>query len=294
MRDIAETEIWPNLIRACRQRGIPIYLVNARLSEKSFRRYARFRAFVASCLRELNGIAAQSGAEAERLRALGATVVDVTGNHKFDVTPDPLQIAQGDAWREQWGRSRPVLLCASTREGEEALLLDALGQIDFPDLLTVIVPRHPQRFDEVAALIERTGIPYQRRSSGQPVAGRTRILLGDSMGEMGAYYAACDIAIIGGSLLPFGAQNLIEACAVGRPVIIGPHSFNFAEATQLAVGAGAALVVADAPAAIAAARELLLNHARAQQLGEAGLEFTRAHRGAALRVVELLKLRRDQ
>ena len=291
---LLETEIWPNLIRACRRRGIPIYLVNARLSAKSFHRYARFRAFAASCLRELNGIAAQSGADAERLRALGATAVDVTGNLKFDVTPDPVQVAQGDAWREQWGRSRPVLLCASTREGEEALLLEALGQIEIPGLLTVIVPRHPQRFDEVAALIALAGIPYQRRSSGQSVDAPTRILLGDSMGEMVAYYAACDIAIIGGSLLPFGAQNLIEACAVGRPVIIGPHSFNFAEATQLAVGAGAALVVADAPAAIAAARDLLLNHARAQQIGQAGLEFTRAHRGAAFRVVDLLRLRRDQ
>ena len=287
---LLETEIWPNLIRACRRRGIPIYLVNARLSEKSFRSYARFRPFAASCLRELDGIAAQGGADAERLKALGAPAVEVTGNLKFDVAPDALQVAQGGAWRARWGRSRPVLLCASTREGEESLLLQALRQVDIPDLLTVIVPRHPQRFDEVAALVERAGIPYQRRSDNQPVAAHTRIVLGDSMGEMAAYYAACDIAIIGGSLLPFGAQNLIEACAVGRPVIVGPSVYNFAEATQLAVDAGAALMVADAPGAITAARALLLDPARMRHVGQAGLDFTRGHQGATARTIGLVKV----
>jgi 3-deoxy-D-manno-octulosonic-acid transferase len=287
---LLETEIWPNLIHACRTRGIPIYLVNARLSEKSFRRYARFAAFAAACLRELDGVAAQSSADADRLKALGARAVEVTGNLKFDVTPDAGLVARGKAWRASWGGSRPALLCASTREGEEELLLQALRQTDVPGLLTVIVPRHPQRFDEVAALIERAGIAYQRRSANQPVAAQTRIVLGDSMGEMVAYYAACDVAIIGGSLLPFGAQNLIEACAVGCPVIIGPHRFNFAEATDLAVEAGAALTVADASAAIAMARELLFDTARARRMGEAGREFARGHRGATAKTIALLKL----
>ena len=287
---LLETEIWPNLIHACRVRGIPIYLVNARLSEKSFRGYARFSAFAASCLRELDGVAAQSSADADRLKALGARAVEVTGNLKFDATPDAALVAQGGAWRASWARSRPVLLCASTREGEEALLLQALRQIDIPDLLTVIVPRHPQRFDEVAALLERAGIAYQRRSADQPVASQTRIVLGDSMGEMVAYYAACDVAIIGGSLLPFGAQNLIEACAVGCPVIIGPHRFNFAAAAGLAVEAGAALTVADAAGAVAAAHELLVSPARARRMGEAGRDFTRRHRGATARTIALLKV----
>jgi len=150
------------------------------------------------------------------------------------------------------------------------------------------VPRHPQRFDEVAGLLERERLPFQRRSANEPVAAQTRIVLGDSMGEMFAYYAACDVAIIGGSLLPFGAQNLIEACAVGRPVIIGPHTYNFAEATQLAVDAGAAMQVADARAAIAAARELLQDTARAQRMAQAGLDFTRRHQGATARVLELI------
>ena len=286
---LLETEIWPNVIHACRRRGVPIYLVNARLSEKSQRRYARFRSFAATCLNELSGIAAQSRTDADRLQLLGAAAVAVTGNLKFDIAPDASLAAQGDAWREAWGRARPVLLCASTREGEEALLLQELPRIDVPDLLTVIVPRHPQRFDDVAAEIGRSGIAYQRRSTGQPIARQTRIVLGDSMGEMFAYYAACDVAIIGGSLLSFGAQNLIEACAMGRPVVVGPHTYNFAEATQFALDAGAAIRVDDAGAAIAAAGGLLLDPARARGMGEAGLQFTREHRGAAARLMELLK-----
>ena len=286
---LLETEIWPNLIHACHARGVPIYLINARLSEKSLRRYAWFSTFAAACLTELSGIAAQSIADADHLHALGALVVAVTGNLKFDITPDAALVAQGTAWRSQWGGERPVLLCASTREGEETLLLQALRGIDIPGLLILIVPRHPQRFDEVAALIEREGITCQRRSANQPVAAGTRIVLGDSMGEMFAYYAASDVAIIGGSLLPFGAQNLIEACAVGRPVIVGPHAYNFAEAAQLAIDAGAAIRVEDAGSAIAAARGLLLDSARASRMGEAGLAFTRDHRGATARAVALLR-----
>ena len=182
-----------------------------------------------------------------------------------------------------------MLLCASTRDGEEELLLAAVQRLDVRDLLVLIVPRHPQRFDAVAALIEHAGIAYQRRSAGKPVAATTRIVLGDSMGEMFAYYAASDVAIIGGSLLPYGAQNPIEACAAGCPVIVGPHTYNFAEVVQLAVDAGAAVRVDDAPAAVAAARELLLDPARAQQMGAAGVAFTREHRGAAQRIVDLVK-----
>jgi 3-deoxy-D-manno-octulosonic-acid transferase len=286
---LLETEIWPNLIHACHTRKLPIYLANARMSEKSARRYARFGKLAASCLNELSGIAAQSVADADRLKALGATAVAVTGNIKFDITPDAALLARGATWHEQWGGARPVLLCASTREGEEDLLLQALQQTVVPNLLTLIVPRHPQRFDEVAALIERAGLVYQRRSADRPVAPQTRILLGDSMGEMFAYYAACDVAIIGGSLLPFGAQNLIEACAAGRPVIFGPHTYNFSEAAQLALDAGAAIRVEDAANALDAARTLLLDRARMQRMGQAGLLFARNHSGATARIVEMIK-----
>jgi 3-deoxy-D-manno-octulosonic-acid transferase len=286
---LLETEIWPNLIHACGARLIPIYLANARMSEKSRRGYTRFSAFAAACLNELSGIAAQSRADAERLQSLGAPAAAVTGNLKFDITPDPALVSRGAAWREQWGRMRPVLLCASTREGEEALLLPALRQIDVPDVLVLIVPRHPQRFDEVAALIERAGLAYQRRSAGAPIAAQTRIVLGDSMGEMFAYYAASDVAIIGGSLLPFGAQNPIEACAAGCPIVVGPHIYNFAEVVQLAVEAGAAVRVDDARAAVNVACDLLRDPARARRMGDAGFAFTRDHRGAAVKVVDFLK-----
>ena len=286
---LLETEVWPNLIHACHVRSIPLYLVNARLSEKSFRRYRRFRALAATSLRELRAIAAQGQHDAARLQALGATAVETTGNLKFDIVPDPGLVARGVAWREAYGKSRPVLLAASTREGEEALLLQALREIDIPELLTVIVPRHPQRFDEIAALLERERVPFQRRSTDQRIAAETCVVLGDSMGEMFAYYAACDVAIIGGSLLPFGAQNLIEACAVGRPVIIGPHTYNFAEATQQAIDAGAALQVVDARDALAAASELLRDPVRMRRMAQAGLDFTRSHQGATDKILGLLK-----
>ena len=287
---VMETEIWPNLIHACHRRAMLLYLANARLSKKSQRRYARFSAFAATVLNEFTGIAAQSTADADRLRALGATAVTVTGNLKFDMLPDAALIERGTAWRCQWGTTRPVLLCASTREGEEALLLDSLRDADLTGLLVVIVPRHPQRFDEVAALLESRGMVFQRRSANQLVAAHTRVLLGDTMGEMFAYYAACDIAIMGGSLLPFGAHSLIEPCAAGRPVIVGPSTYNFAEATALAIAAGAAVQVTDARAALAAACSLLRDPPRMLRMGNAGAELTRAHRGATHRVVAMLKI----
>jgi len=291
---LIETEIWPNLVYACRARGVPLYLVNARLSDKSLAGYRRIAPLVAASLREFTAIAAQGTDDAARLAALGAAGVKVTGNLKFDIAPPPDTVARGTRWREQWGmnegKTRPVLLAASTREGEEALLLDALRAVDIPDLLLIVVPRHPQRFDEVAALLERAGVKYQRRSADAALAPDTRAVLGDSMGEMFAYYAACDAAFVGGSLLRFGGQNLIEACAVGCPVIVGPHTYNFAEATRLAVAAGAALQVGNAAQVARAAHDLLKNRARLRQMARAGLDFARDHRGATARVLELIRL----
>jgi 3-deoxy-D-manno-octulosonic-acid transferase len=288
---LLETEIWPNLIDACNRRDIPAYLVNARLSDKSFRRYQRFGALAADALRGLSAVAAQSEDDAVRFRALGATAVTITGNVKFEIPSAPALIARGTAWRAQYGDGRRVLLLASTREGEEALLLDVLRGIDDPKLLVLLVPRHPQRFDEVAALLAQRAIAYQRRSSEQAIAPATRVLLGDSMGEMAAYFAASDVVIMGGSLLPFGAHNLIEACALGKPVIVGPHDYNFAEAVRLAVAAGAALQVADATQAVATAMALLNDAPRYQRMAEAGLAFVRAHAGATQRVIDLIRLR---
>ena len=286
---LMETEVWPNLVSACKRRGVPVYLVNARLSEKSARGYARFATLARESFASLTAVAAQSEDDAQRLRALGATRVEVTGNLKFDVTLTPAQLALGRQWRAGWG-ARRVLLAASTRDGEEALVLDALNDMA-PDLLLVIVPRHPQRFGEVASLVARRGLRAQRRSDGQALAPETRVLLGDSMGEMAAYCAACDIAFVGGSLLPFGGQNLIEACAAGAPVLIGPHTFNFADAAQNAIDAGAALRVASADDLARKANELLGDSERLQGMSARAIEFTRAHEGATQRVMRMLELR---
>ena len=286
---LMETELWPNLIHGCHARDIPVYLVNARLSGKSHAGYRRFEGLVRETLAEVDAIAAQSSDDAERLAALGARMVVVTGNLKFDLESPPDQIALGAAWRQRYGAGRRVLLAASTREGEEALLIDGLRQLNVEDALLVIVPRHPQRFDAVAALLERSGLRYQRRSAEAAADPRTQVLLGDSMGELYAYYAACDVAFVGGSLLPFGGQNMIEACAAGKPVLFGPHTYNFSEAAENAVAAGAARRVMTVDELMAQATKLLQDPGLAAQMGSAGREFVRKHQGATRRVLELLK-----
>lgn len=286
---IMETELWPNLIHACKERGIPLHLVNARLSERSHARYRRFSKLVRATLEALSAVAAQTADDAKRLTALGARNVTVTGNLKFDLSPPARLLALGCTWRERYGTRRPVFLAASTREGEEEMLLARLHTLDLPDLLFVLVPRHPQRFDEVAALIERHGFRYQRRSADAAIAADTQVVLGDSMGEMFAYYAACDVAFVGGSLLPFGGQNMIEPCAVGRPVLFGLHTYNFSEAAENAVAAGAALRVASVDELMQEARRLLADPVAARAMRSAGVRFVKAHQGATARVLELLR-----
>ena len=209
---LMETEIWPNLVHTCKARGVPLHLVNARLSEKSFANYQRMHALIADTFGKLTAVAAQTAADAQRFTALGAQHVSVFGNLKFDVEPPPALLAEGARLRANMGK-RQVLLAASTRDGEEQLLIEHQCHAikELPNLLLVMVPRHPQRFDEVAALLDKHGVRYQRRSENAAIRAGTQVLLGDSMGEMFAYYAACDVAFIGGSLLPFGGQNLIEA-----------------------------------------------------------------------------------
>ncbi len=285
---LLETEIWFNLIHACHAEKIPLLLLNARLSEKSAARYGRYPNIVRSGLRKLSAIAAQTEADAARLTILGANNVSVMGNLKFDIEPPPAMLELGKKLRTQFGESRKIFLAASTRAGEETLLLNALQQADIQHLLTVIVPRHPQRFDEVAALLAQRGIRFQRRSEDQPISPDTQVVLGDSMGEMFAYYTACDMAFIGGSLLPFGGQNLIEACAVGKPVLIGPHTYNFAQASENAVESGAAVRVQN-PADLAQSLKNLLAHPKQiTAIGNAGLRFVNAHRGATTHALSLI------
>lgn len=286
---LMETELWPNLIDAAARRRIPMVLANARLSARSARGYARLPALTRACLARIAAVAAQSEADAARLLKLGAASVHVTGNLKFDIAPPPALLERGAAWKAQWGQ-RSVLLAASTREGEEAPLLRAFAAAAPAGVLLVLVPRHPQRFDAVAELIESAGLSWQRRSAldGAQLHAGTRVLLGDSLGELFAYYAACDVAFVGGSLAPLGGQNLIEAASVGRPVLVGPHTFNFEEAARLAIGAGAALRVSDADDLLENALELLNDAPVRARMGEAGRAFAAAHRGAAAQVAGLI------
>ena len=277
---LLETEIWYNLIHACHAEAIPLLLLNARLSEKSARRYARFPKLARAGLHELYLIAAQTEEDAMRLASLANRAVPVMGNLKFDIVPPPDMLERGRQLRELFGENRPVFLAASTRESEEALLLEALHHSDIDQLLVVIVPRHPQRFDEVAALVEKRGLHLQRRSANEPISSHTQVVLGDSMGEMFAYFAACDVAFIGGSLLPFGGQNLIEACAVGTPVLIGPHTYNFEQATEQAVAHGAAMQFKHAHDLVQQLNILLHDRAQIRSMGEAGKLFVSNNSGA--------------
>ena len=287
---LMETEVWPNLIAGCAAERVPVALVNARLSERSLRRGRRFGGIMMDAARAISVVAAQTEDDAARIRSLGAPRVAVTGSIKFDVVPPRAALDTG-AWLRARIGVRPVFLCASTRDGEETLILDAWQRhAGKPaNALLAIVPRHPQRFDEVAQMVRERGLTLQRRSQMHDAPVDAQVLLGDSMGEMFAYYAACDCAFIGGSLLPLGGQNLIEACALGKPVLVGEHTFNFLDATEEAVAAGGALRVANAEALVAQAVHLLEDPEARSAMGTQAAGFANRHRGATLRTVELLQ-----
>ena len=288
---LMETELWPNLAAACRAAGVPLFLVNARLSPKSAAGYARIGALARPLLRSLAGVAAQSAADAARLAALGAQDVAVTGNLKFDVAAPPASLEAGQALRAEIGGARPVWIAASTRDGEEELVLDALAAAADalpPATLTIIVPRHPQRFDEVARRLADRSVPFVRRSAGTPPAPGDAVLLGDTLGELFAYYAASDVAFVGGSLLPLGGQNLLEPIAAGVPTLVGPHTFNFAEASAQAEAAGAIVRVRDAADLMTNVAALLRDPVARQAMSAREGSFCAAHRGAADRLWEWL------
>jgi 3-deoxy-D-manno-octulosonic-acid transferase len=286
---LMETEIWPNVLHIASARQLPMVLANARLSDKSLRKSQGFmKAVLAPAVRSLTRVLAQTEADAARLRSAGATDVVVCGNLKFDITPSAALLAQGATWRAVM--HRPVLLAAVTREGEEAMLLSAWktsAKALAVKPLLVIVPRHPQRFDEVAALVASQGLRLARRSTWQvtPTADAlgADVWLGDSMGEMPLYYALAQVALLGGSFAPLGGQNLIEAAACGCPVVMGPHTFNFAQAAELSEAAGAAIRVAHMQAGVHAALALMASPQRTEVVSGA-LAFAAAHRGAAERM----------
>ncbi len=295
---LMETELWPNLVAACQQRGVPLVLANARMSEKSQRKAQRLAWLSRPALGALAAVWAQTPADALRLRQLGASVQGVFGNLKFDATPDARQWATGRDWRKATGRA--VVLLASSRAGEEQALLQILTSFQAVDRVNsaqaaiysiakniqwLIVPRHPQRFDEVAALIAAHGFSVARRSAwgaAPPDAGPdgSVIWLGDSLGEMALYYGLADCALLGGSFEPLGGQNLIEAAACACPLVMGPHTFNFAEAAALALAAGAALQVSSLQQAVDEAVKLATDPLRRARLAAAAAGFSTEHRGA--------------
>lgn len=290
---LMETELWPNLIHACADAGIPLVLANARLSQKSLDGYLKVKPLLAPAMARLAGVLAQSPADAQRLRELGAGVVEVMGNIKFDNLPQQELVERGQRWKASLA-GRRLLLFASSRDGEEALLLEALTRAGWPgDLLLLLVPRHPQRFGEVAGLLAGQGLKTVRRSAwqGEALEGDVRVLLGDSMGEMTAWFASADVVVMGGSVLSFGSQNLIEACAVGAPVLLGPSVFNFAQAAELALACGAALQQPDADRIVHSALQLLDDPLAREKMGRAGQEFAAAHRGATQRLLDYLERR---
>ena len=284
---IMETEVWPNLMRAARNAQVPMVLANARLSAKSQRKGRRFAILLHPALAAFNRVLAQTPRDAQRLRESGAKPVEVCGNTKYDISPPPRLLSRGREWREAVPRA--VVLMAVSREGEDQPLLDAWRALPEPRPLLVIVPRHPQRFDEVAALIERNGFSLQRRSAWAdelpPDAAAADIWLGDTMGEMPLYYALADVALLGGSFAPLGGQNLIEAAACGCPMVLGPHTFNFEDAAHLAIEAGAAVRMKDLHHAVRRAVALAHDPRRIEWV-DASLAFAGSHRGATERMAQ--------
>jgi len=283
---LMETEVWPNMVAACQAAHIPLCLVNARMSQKSERQALRLRWLSNPAYVGLHMVLAQTEDDAARLRTLGATVQAVTGNLKFDATPDAALLARGRAWRAD--SAQPVLLFTSSREGEEQMLIDALQATPMAGVQWLIVPRHPQRFDAVADLLVAAGLRVSRRSAWQDAPQPAEVWLGDSLGEMALYYGLADVALLGGSFAPLGGQNLIEAAACGCPVVMGPHTFNFAQAAEMAQAEGAALRCVDMPDALRQCGALLANPASLALARQAALAWSVAHQGATRRTLDAL------
>ena len=292
---LVDTEVWPVMVDQACKHGVPMVLLNARLSAKSLRRSMQWSALARPAFNKLHAIWAQSEQDAKRFQALGVTVQSVMGNLKFDAVPDGQQLQQGLVWRK--AMARPVVLLAISREGEEAALLELLAQQPayLQDVQWWLVPRHPQRFNDVAGLVASAGHTLVRRSQwglqlpDSPLAASDAVVLGDSLGEMPFYFGVASVCLLGGSFEPLGGQNLIEACACACPVVMGPHTFNFTEAARLAIQSGTALRTANLAEAVSRAHALAVNRQEGLNMAEAARGFATQHQGAAQRCLELLK-----
>lgn len=288
---IMETELWPNHIHQCAKRGIPVALANGRLSQRSAKGYGRFSKLTAPMLAEMSLLAVQTEAEVQRFRDLGARpeTVEVTGSIKFDLTIDPQLLQRATELRSQWqAQDRPVWIAASTHEGEDEVVLDAHRRLlaNHPDALLILVPRHPERFNSVFDLCQREGFATVRRSTGANVDAQTSVLLGDTMGELLFLYALADSAFVGGSLVPNGGHNLLEPAALAKPVLSGPHLFNFLDIAAQLREAGALAEVDDAEGLAVEVQRLFELPRDAQRMAEAGLAVMRRNQGALQRLLD--------
>lgn len=299
---IMETEVWPSLILSARQKSLPVILVNARLSERSARRVSRFANFAQLIYQSFTKILAQTNLDAKRYHSLGLSNVLVTGNLKFDVIPHPDQIEHALALKKQLNHQVQIVCAASTRDGEEALIIEAWQKFlkskentsDANHFCLFIVPRHPQRFDDVFTQLQSSFIKVSRRSTMNDqeftdVINHGGVILGDSMGEMSFYYALSDIVIMGGSLLPLGGQNFIEACALGRPIILGEHTFNFQQASADVIDSRAAIRITDIDDLVKAMDLLLTNHQVKEGMSTNALDFANQHTGATKKIIAVVR-----
>jgi 3-deoxy-D-manno-octulosonic-acid transferase len=294
---LIETEIWPNMLALCRQREIPTVLANARLSERSARGYGRFKAFAQQTFQDLTVIAAQGQADADRFIRLGAGPerVEVTGSIKFDVRLPASLNEQAEVVRRVWGGHRPVWVAASTHEGEDEQVLDAHAAVLewLPECLLVLVPRHPERFTKVAALCEKRGFSLVRRSERQDCSTETQVFLGDTMGELPIFLGASDVAFVGGSLVNHGGHNVLEAAALGVPVVFGPHMFNFAAISELLLEEGAAVRAQSAHELTDVVARWLADASERSRIGENGRRVVEENRGALERLAALIAAQLD-
>ncbi|TPG04326.1 3-deoxy-D-manno-octulosonic acid transferase [Rhodanobacter glycinis] len=289
---IVETEIWPNLYFACRRRGIPLMIVNARLSERSLRGYKPLRALLRSALRCVSLIAAQSRTDAARYRLLGADPqqIVVIGNMKFDMPIPQGAVADGAAMREHWGPRRPVWMAASTHEGEELAVLEAHLQVlkRLPDALLLLAPRHPERFRLVEHAVRSLGFAVATRSIDRVPSPAHQVFVIDAMGQLMPFFAASDVAFVGGSLVPIGGHNVLEPAALSVPVLVGPHTFNFEEITASLIHQGGAARVAGVDRLGPEMLQLLLDVARRERMGQAAQQVFERERGAVQRIMQLI------
>ena len=290
---ILETELWPNLYAECGRRGVPLVLASARVSPRSVRRYRRLLPLFRATLAHGIVIGAQSEADAERFRSIGAAAAatHVTGNIKFDFTVRAQVPGQGREWRAQNASGRPVWVAGSTHEGEEEAVLEAHARVRqrHPDALLVLVPRHPNRFDSVRALLARRGVAHVLRSAAEPAAAATEVVLGDTMGELMTFYAAADVAFVAGSLVPIGGHNLLEPAALGVPIVAGPHNFNAEDVFRKLHEAGAVQVVEDPAGLATAVCDLFADPGRRQRIGARGGAVVEENRGSLDRLLGLLE-----